>query len=87
MRLNKGAFCDCNGLTNITIPKIINTISISAFKGCKGLESIEVENGNTIYRSEGNCLIKIKSKTLILGCKNSVIPSELRRTYRYNDTK
>lgn len=70
------AFCDCNGLTNITIPKIINTISISAFKGCKGLESIEVENGNTIYRSEGNCLIKIKSKTLILGCKNSVIPSD-----------
>lgn len=35
-----------------------------------------MENGNTIYRSEGNCLIKIKSKTLILGCKNSVIPSD-----------
>ena len=35
-----------------------------------------VEEGNAIYHSDGNCVIKIDNKMLILGCKTSVIPDD-----------
>lgn len=47
-----------------------------AFSGCSGLISITVASNNKKYHSDGNCLIETESKTLILGCKNSVIPSD-----------
>jgi hypothetical protein len=44
------------------------------FSGCSGLT---VASGNTYYRSEGNCIIRIADNELIAGCKNSVIPSSV----------
>ena len=35
-----------------------------------------VVNGNSIYRSQGNCLIETATKTLVVGCKNSIIPND-----------
>ena len=70
------AFYGCTGLTSITIPDSVISIDNPAFYGCSGLTNIIVVNGNTKYHSEGNCLIETKSKTLILGCKNSVIPTD-----------
>ncbi len=40
------------------------------------IETIEVEEGNPFYHSAGNCLIETQTKTLVLGCKNSVIPDD-----------
>ena len=44
------------------------------------LASIEVASGNTRYRSEGDCLLKIwptgSGCTVIAGCSNSVIPTD-----------
>lgn len=40
------------------------------------IETIEVEAGNPYYHSAGNCLIETDTKTLVLGCKNSVIPDD-----------
>lgn len=40
------------------------------------IETIEVEEGNPFYHSAGNCLIETDTKTLVLGCKNSVIPDD-----------
>lgn len=70
------AFLGCTKLTSITIPRSVQNIHPNAFIECAGLTSITVESGNTVYHSNGNCLIETKSKTLILGCKNSVIPSD-----------
>ena len=70
------AFNKCSGLTSITIPNSVTSIGDLAFVGCSGLTSITVANGNAKYRSAGNCLIETTSKTLILGCKNSVIPTD-----------
>ena len=70
------AFSGCTGLTSITILASVTTIGDFAFYYCTGLESIAVESGNTVYHSEGNCLIHTESKTLIRGCKNSVIPAD-----------
>lgn len=44
-----------------------------------GLETVSVEEGNAVYYSSGNCLIEKSSQTLYVGCKNSVIPSGVKR--------
>jgi hypothetical protein len=71
------AFGDCYSLTSVTIPSGVTSIGSAAFSGCSGLTSITVSSGNTVYRSEGNCIIRIDDNELILGCKSSVIPSSV----------
>ena len=70
------AFDGCTGLTNITIPSSVTEIGVSAFGGCTGLTSMTVDESNPVYHGEGNCIIEISSKTLIAGCKTSVIPAD-----------
>ena len=70
------AFHDCTGLTSVTIGKGVTSIGQSAFEACTGLTSITVAKGNTKYHSAENCLIETESKTLIVGCKNSIIPTD-----------
>ena len=70
------AFWNCSGLTSITIPDSVTHIGWGAFEWCDGLESITVERDNPNYHSAGNCIIETASKTLIAGCKNSVIPND-----------
>ena len=70
-----GAFKGCGGLTSINIPNSVMLIMDTAFESCSGLTSITVSSGNRVYRSEGNCIIKRSSNTLIIGCKKSIIPS------------
>ena len=74
--IGESAFYCCTGLTSVTIPDSVTSIGWNAFYGCTGLEKIEVASENTVYHSSGNCLIATESKTLILGCKNSVIPTD-----------
>ncbi len=81
----KGAFCYCQVLTKIVIPKSVISIWVqesdfrfepNLFSGCTSLREIEVEEGNPVYISRGNCLIEKETKTLIAGCVNSVIPTD-----------
>ena len=70
------AFAGCEDLTDITIGTGVNSIGIGAFAGCDGLTIITVSKDNTKYHDAGNCLIDTESKTLIAGCKTSVIPDD-----------
>lgn len=48
------------------------------------LETITVEDGCENFYSVNNCLISRKDQGLLLGCKNSVIPTEgVKKIYRY----
>ncbi|MGN0797113.1 MAG: leucine-rich repeat domain-containing protein [Christensenellales bacterium] len=74
--IGTGAFHGCSSLKSIFIPDSVTSIGNSAFRGCSSLASIDVQEGNTTYHSDGNCLIETESGTLILGCSNSVIPTD-----------
>ena len=73
------AFYDCTGLTSITIPNSVTEMGLYVLKGCSNLESITVDSGNTKYDSRNNCnaIIETSSNTLIVGCKNTIIPNSV----------
>ena len=77
--IRDGAFSYCSGLTSITIPNSVTSIRDYAFSRCSSLTSVVVESGNTQYDSRNNCnaIIKKSDNRLILGCKNTVIPSNV----------
>ena len=69
-------FKDCTNLTTVNIGENVTTIPSYAFYECTRMTSITVASGNTTYHSAGNCLIETASGTLVLGCKNSIIPTD-----------
>lgn len=76
--IGDGAFSGCRGLTNVTIPNSVTSID-GSFNGCSGLESIIVDSENKVYDSRKNCnaIIETSTNTLILGCKNTIIPQSV----------
>ncbi len=73
------AFGHCSGLTSVFIPQSVTSIGNFAFYDCRDLVSINVETGNTEYDSRDNCnaIIETQSNTLLSGCKNTIIPSNV----------
>ncbi len=73
------AFLGCSSLTAITIPKNVSVIGEKAFGGCTDLASISVSSDNNTYDSRNGCnaIIKKNSKTLVVGCKNTKVPSNV----------
>ena len=73
----RSAFGYCLALTDLSIPSSVSTIDNWAFLGCTNLGTITVEQGNTVYDSRNNCnaIIEKSTTTLVLGCKNTVIPN------------
>ena len=70
----------CTGLTQIVIPASVISIHGSyPFEVCASLASIIVTNGNSKYDSRNNCnaIIETSTNTLIVGCKNTNIPSSV----------
>ncbi len=64
-------------IKELYIPAGLTTLSDDSFVfACGSFESIVVAEGNTTFHSESNCLIETDTKTLRLGCKNSVIPAD-----------
>src|SRR5574344_1213261 len=76
------AFQSCL-VTSVNIPKNVTNIESGAFNMCFMLETITVDAGNTAYRStdangnQCNALLSEDGKTLITGCKNTTIPSDV----------
>ena len=77
--ISNGAFNSCSSLTSVTIPNSVTRIGSGAFSLCSSLTSIKVESENTKYDSRDNCnaIIETESNTLISGCQNTTIPSNV----------
>ena len=75
-RIGDYAFDDCDSLTSVAIPDSVTSIGEAAFRGCDSLEKLTVASGNPKYHSAGNCVIETAVKTLVVGCKSSVIPDD-----------
>ena len=65
-----------SGIVDITIPDSVTSIGNDAFNDCYSLETLTVAPGNPKYHSTGNCIIETATKTLVVGCKSSVIPDD-----------
>ena len=76
IRIDDFAFMAFVHITSVNIPSSVKKIGNGAFACCWSLESLTVDVANTIYHSEGNCIIETQTKTLIVGCKTSVIPND-----------
>ena len=71
-----GAFSFCENLTRVALGKGLTSIGGSAFQYSDNLSIITVDEENEKFHSEGNCLIETETKKLIIGCKDSVIPTD-----------
>ena len=77
--IGRSAFSGCNRLTSVEIGNSVTSIGERAFNNCFGLISIVVDGNNTKYDSRENCnaIIETETNTLIIGCKNTVIPGSV----------
>ncbi len=79
------AFSSCRDLTSITIPNSVDSIGNAPFMNCESLTEIKVISGNTKYDSRENCnaIIETATNTLIVGCKNTIIPNSVTSIGNY----
>ena len=77
--IGQSSFAFCSELTSIVIPSSVSLVGLDAFGGCNKLETIVVDAGNTVYDSRDNCnaVINTSTNTLVVGCKNTVIPNSV----------
>lgn len=90
-KISSYAFDFAKQLKIIHIPDNITEISNTAFENCCNIEKISVSNTNKVYDSRNNCnaIIETKTNTLLLGCKNTIIPKTIKRIgeYAFSNTK
>jgi hypothetical protein len=70
------AFFGRAGVRSVNLPSSVRSIGFAAFTGCTELETITADPENPVFVAVDNCLIEKETGTLILGCKNSVIPDD-----------
>ncbi len=77
--IQDAAFIGCTALKSIFIPKNVSYIGEEApFFFCDALKKIEVDKANPNYdsRNNSNCIIQTKKGAVLVGCMNSVIPTD-----------
>ncbi len=70
------AFAYCLNLESISLPATLEILAPASFRGCSGVESISIAEGNGTYDSREGCnaIIETDRGTLVLGCKAARIP-------------
>ena len=79
VEIGEYAFSSCNP-QSIVIPKSVKIIGEHAFSCGDNLAEIRIESKKTKYDSPKDCnaIIETKTNSLILGCKNTTIPDEVK---------
>lgn len=89
--LGEQAIYNCRALKSLHITKNIKTICDNCFMFCD-FDTITVDEENQYFDSRDNCnaVIKKSSNTLIVGCKNTVIPNSVvtiyQEVFRFNNS-
>ena len=80
-KIGYNAFRYSELLSAVTIPSSVVEIDEYPFVHCAYLASITVEEGNPVYNSQDACnaIIETATNTLIVGCKNTIIPSTVTK--------
>lgn len=71
------AFFGCISLTKVSLGASVNSLGEGVFYSCPSIEELTVFADNAKYYSESNCIVEQDGKKLVVGCKNSVIPSDI----------
>ena len=79
------AFYNCPLLKKFVVPASVISLGNSVLARCPNLEEIRVEEGNTVYDSRNDCnaIIETSTKTLMSGCKNTMIPDSIITIAKY----
>ncbi len=79
LEIGRSAFYGCESIKSLFIPKNVRHVAYRAFRGCNGLLEISIDSLNTKYDSRNGCNAIIESNTniLVVGCLNSIIPTNI----------
>ena len=80
------AFEACIDLTSINLPSSVTKIGTRAFANTPACTSISVAADNPVFDSRDNCdaIIQTSSNSLVVGCRNTVIPSSVAQIGPYS---
>lgn len=83
--IGNDVFKGCSSLKKIIIPSSVKKIGDGVISYCEKLECIIVNDKNKIYDSRNNCnaIIETATKTLVAGCKNTIIPEGVMTIKEY----
>ena len=70
------AFSACERLEKVVFPASLEGIAVDMMQESGVLTTLEIAEGNEKYTVDGNCLIDVDKRTLVLGTNTSVIPSD-----------
>lgn len=75
--IGEGAFEGDRSLASVSLGSQLSLIGKNAFNGCSGLTSLMVDEDNSVYDSREGCnaVVERATNTLVVGCKNTTIPS------------
>ena len=72
-----------SALEELEIPTSVRYLSGDLTAYCAELTSLTVAEGNAVYYSENNCILRKEDKEVVAGCKASVIPQGAARIGSY----
>ena len=83
--IGDGAFYNAAGLERVHIPKLVSSIGVQVFQKASSIARITVDPENVTYDSREDCnaIIHTATNTLVVGCKNSFIPNNIKRIGDY----
>lgn len=68
------AIHNCKDLCSVVLPSTITSVDRTFISGSQSISELSFPKGNTVYSSEGCCLIDKNTKTVLRGFAQSVIP-------------
>lgn len=77
-KIESGAFLLCGSIKTVTLGSGLKELGKGAFLNCVSFESLTVAEGNQVFLSDGECIISREDSRLIVGCRNSRIPSYVK---------